>query len=1725
MVVKRNDPPVPGLGGVSPPADVSSKVDNEGTPEKPAPTLQRAEPLLLTYEPNRVTSLDREALERYGRGGLLTPPVGHIDPRVVQVRQYIEGLVGKLSGDELRESGIRLVINLFASDAADAVTFDHSEREDQWHKMQGTEVWPIRRMLGREGDEEPIVELGVHTGLLRMVETEDELAFVLARTLASLLDEQGVEHGLNRPLDEGLKSWVKQGAHHTQADLDGIDRMRAAGYQPEAALRFLKRLFADADTSHKVDDLLDGVVSGAQGRHPGVRLAFAQGSIEAHRSDNPDDLDRASTPLPDFLSIPQHGRDRGERNYAELERETIAITERYFLAASPLDWGRRTTPPSVRNLSRLSPDPWQLGRATQAAFEVIRDSDAPPQQKGDAVLRLFRILPELFGSARRSLRMSESLVTEMTVFLVGLDGNGWTASQAINRLILDDPNARERTLDPNHVGALERFADNVLSDPAQVLILDKLHRHGGPEWQLFAETLVDAALAPDGNINSRNLRYTIQSMLTNRVAADAPLAQVKRERVKAATVRFVRSLSQTETRGAQDQQVTEEPEGSDLYQRLKGLIAKHLDTPEGAEISSTITELIAPLDSSSRAALAQQLCTLRDEPDLSQPAKIGMETLTDALLRPEGDDTEDLSGSLATMAHEVLDAEASSKLGLSLEQAVSLMENKDTAESSDDVFSFVGALMNPAFEVEDQELHEQLCSAVEPLLEPLRSRRDDRLRSLLFSGPETYRTKLSDIYHVFDSIEALPLSPEVRAQIERPLLRLLRYVREEYDFSDPTFETPVYKRRLGRLLVEVLESPDLEPPARIEIIGFLAAETGHQRSLSALKEGPPILGALSRALRQIPTDELVALLCERHHTGRMPLTASLLSEQLGVDTDASDSTLAELVRRDEAGEFRAEPGDFPSIQDYIQAERERTNRMVSTDTPLTLIADQEANRQLSLLAFVGQDEQLSQELARDLSDHQIEELFNAAHATYLRRKHLSHFDAQSHSPVAGDACAFLVDVLTAAQSRGLPLTSWHERLTQLLEMSPTGIFARPAAQPQLATFLTEQLNRLPKEELYEWLISPHVVKLLPAKEAARFLVESAQLSANNSSATEAAELVERVERDLQLSEDYVDVFFEMREQLAVAAQLQPDDIETVFPQLDDEMRVAGFGGQVRGLGAIVALTEDQPVGAQIGMIDYLMGRSPDMPAFVRKAAARIEAETGVRLDNVIQSVRDRLQRQDVLARVMVANSFLVGPKSLASSETGRAALLDHLLHNVQKENRPLAHKLAHALLDAQGETDTLALAYVLGQKPSDDGGEMREGHILSALFDAYGVPGQKFKQYLAFTGDFAAYRDIFEESQDNAMPMGYLQILRHVSDRFPDGWPQDLRIRQILGQGSVNIALEYERQGKARQEVLTIPRPNIEKTTQYDFHRVRRFIEALNRDPEDRKKFEYLLGLTDVIEDSVRLEFARDEVFDMQQQWRDRYAGVYRGWEIRTVGALDIHDLSIFLEKAPGKTARKVSNEAPAVYRDAMTAVGDWEYDILLGIDHDGSNAPVPLHANPDFHDGQVLIDPSPEGSPFKGRITVIDPGQAVPIDNRQREYAIDLLRIIGRPETGANARTILSGWIGDAANELEPDKLDEILARDDRMDKFIHLLSYLRRSGNKVPLPTVHWILAINRQVRLGEKIGREVGGKVRNKVERRVRNLIRSDVAHMGLGSYNLAHTAIQSLRNLKDRLLGGF
>ena len=189
------------------------------------------------------------------------------------------------------------------------------------------------------------------------------------------------------------------------------------------------------------------------------------------------------------------------------------------------------------------------------------------------------------------------------------------------------------------------------------------------------------------------------------------------------------------------------------------------------------------------------------------------------------------------------------------------------------------------------------------------------------------------------------------------------------------------------------------------------------------------------------------------------------------------------------------------------------------------------------------------------------------------------------------------------------------------------------------------------------------------------------------------------------------------------------------------------------------------------------------------------------------------------------------------------------------------------------------------------------------------------------------------------------------------------------------------------------------------------------------------------------------------------------GWKLQTVGTDGRYNSAILMDRAPGKTARKIYESNPAMYRETLRLVYDYEHDLMFKPWVEGE---VRL-ANPDFHDGQVLVDAESK------TITVIDFGQAVRLNQRDRELAFDIVSAMQGLKTRSSTLKMLQAWSQSVGGQTITDAdLTMFLKVKDPMDRFVRLISMMANRKADIPLSSIHLVLAVNRLVKLGEKVGR---------------------------------------------------
>lgn len=892
------------------------------------------------------------------------------------------------------------------------------------------------------------------------------------------------------------------------------------------------------------------------------------------------------------------------------------------------------------------------------------------------------------------------------------------------------------------------------------------------------------------------------------------------------------------------------------------------------------------------------------------------------------------------------------------------------------------------------------------------------------------------------------------------------------------------------------------------LLNFLARHMPHEQRVRGASPRRAWLGeAASQTLGKAPIEQVVEHLSQPDLSQHSGLIAKSLTETYGLKSqdirDTSTDSLRTLNERVKSGEFEPKRENYQSDSAHERAKQAYRIKQDELYSTLSLIAPLESRLVLGKMALLGHDPTLSESVAQKLDISGFRTVLQGAESAKERAEILTELAGDRDTEhVGSDAGALLMDGFLAVQSQIKDLPEWYDLAGRTIDFSHGGMEARVSTKRELGNNLFTKLGKLEGDELREWLGKDKVLELLNAEQASDLLVKVVgERALPGADLKTLSDTVKQLDEELKLNDEHPVAYLEMRDKLTEKGKLQPSNVDQVFPAIERGVTdlTASYKNQARALSGVIAIARQRSPQEQVDTIEYLMGRQDVMPAYLETAA---ESQSFAPLAASLQTTRQELLDADNQTRVMVANSFLAGPSGVLRTEEGRSAVISHFLKHLHPKNHDLGNKIANAVLHSQGEADTLAVAFILGQKPEEpkDGEDpghskkLDEATILNRLFDAYGVPGIKMKQYLAFTAEFQEFKEAFESAQDASMPLNYYQVLKLVQNRFGDEWPKDLTIDKVLGSGSVNVAIRYRNEATGKREVVSLGREDIQESTANDFVRFRKFIDELTRTPEDKDRFGFVLGLLKLTEDSVNLEFEKEQAMAVQKSANETYSHRVGDWFIRSIDAYKVQNLGLFMEEAKGKTARKTYIQDKELYHSAMSAMAKVEFGVLKGQTAEGNWIPKPLFANPDFHDGQVLIDQEAKS------VTILDFGQAVPIDNKDRDAGLDILTVIGKADSAKAAAKRLNKRYFNKEKVLEASDLEPILKRKDRMDCFVHLLSTLSLHGADVPLSSIHWVLGVNRQMALGEKINKPIDSQIRN--------MVINHKIGLPLATYNAAH-----------------
>lgn len=97
----------------------------------------------------------------------------------------------------------------------------------------------------------------ITSGLSLLLDSEDELAFVLAHEVSHLKEEKGKEENFEKTQPQALSGEYHHGLkRELEADRRGIHFMKKAGYDPSAAVSILRKMPQHRDFSHRIAEIV-----------------------------------------------------------------------------------------------------------------------------------------------------------------------------------------------------------------------------------------------------------------------------------------------------------------------------------------------------------------------------------------------------------------------------------------------------------------------------------------------------------------------------------------------------------------------------------------------------------------------------------------------------------------------------------------------------------------------------------------------------------------------------------------------------------------------------------------------------------------------------------------------------------------------------------------------------------------------------------------------------------------------------------------------------------------------------------------------------------------------------------------------------------------------------------------------------------------------------------------------------------------------------------------------------------------------------------------------------------------------------------------------------------------------------------------------------------------------------------------------------------------------------
>lgn len=1529
----------------------------------------------------RVTQKQSEDLKNWGTrhaknfGTLLNPPVGTIDKDVRNLEIEIKSIIESLAGDILKNKNIQLIVGIYPDSNPNAFM----AKIDSFKISQSPGV-PVLYGFNKR---RPIYELGMSLGLFRIVQTRDELAFIIAHELNHLL-EGHVDGSTER---DHQKSWWDSQQREAVVDHLAI-KMMLGKFDIKAGLSVMvkmARLYQN-DVLGRSAGLKDLVSSH---HHEGVRISMLQTLIEYLRRKD----DRAQ-PEPEVeLNIqvdPRPARNPlRNRNSYEFMSELVQIFMQKFI------WSHK--PPLHSELGENDKydieqeatiykknSKEEAEKLMNQALDQLDQKQLSGQRRGDALLNLIQFFIKRFNGSNRSKQsfISDQLRMRLAMSLVQAAHAGWTAESYFKWVLRSKP-SKDFLQD-----YFSNYFDSLLSPPELQKLFFDLSRVNH-EFNFFTRQMIRYSML-DIQGSPTDLSLMIEMALLGRY--------------------------------------------------LKG----------EAKVNYALKDMF----------MEEVVLFLKSEP------------FKDHL-------------------------------------------KKQLAENNVEIYNIF--YMIKRFADGDPELKSRAAKIQEAIdeLTPILNETREKLADQLGSA-QLDRKKTTAFFETLGLQSSMPMNYSNGGEFSKAVARFADYlINIDYFLYVANHDSQT------DLFLKVAADPSLSRSEKIDILRATSALTpphinwSDDNSDEGLQEKNQLLESI---FSSIPVADLLAGFFQDPRGIR-----NRVDELFYQNNGRAITARGIQYNRQREELLKANPIDKVAL--------EKLDRKISTleDKHHFLIRGRPVEAldasHLSYLTLLGSNKNVSSRIARESNFQTLKKIL-----TFLKNLHTevedlfreSHFEHPSFragrgQSLSSDAVLVLLDLFHAHQDAIDTADEWVDIYAKIFKMNETALERRADFKIDFEKRFKQLARQMPVEKVYAFLKNDFLLKTFDVE----FVTEIARMQALKmlSKATtieKKAKVIHKVETDLGMISKYPEFLKAFREQLAKDIQVQPHEVNILFPEQGLKINTKStenFSMEVRGLSAFVGLSRPQPVAEQVKLIEYLMGRQPRWPKFIDEAVAQVE--TYGPLGDMLRTARMKLAHADRLQRAFVVNSFLAGPSSVLEKPHDLNALLEHMLSAVSAENRSFAFEMAEALLRSQGNMKSIAAAYILSHK-SNSNSPLTEGEMIRSLFEAFGAAGIKLGQYLAFTSELKGFSKHLAELQHSALPISYLEAVRLIQNRIGPHWVTGYTVVGILGTGSVNVAVEYIDQTTQKKEsrVISILRADIEAASKEDFRKLNLAVNELIKNDQGKgfsmQRFLHFPGLLKIIQKSVALEFNKKNALDMQNEAYKFYNRTSNGWVVQSIRGHWAVDAAFSMDKAPGISAVNVRESHPKLYEFAMRQLLKAEIDLLFGVGPDGKPKPITLFANPDFHDGQVLIDES------KKTITILDFGQALAIDNKEREAGIKLLRLISGIENHANTKNVLNEWIMEhgttSSTKFTDDEIEKIRSKSDRMDRFIFMLGLLSQKSAEPSLAATHWVLGVNRIVKLGEIVGYPVAAEVFS--------LILSNKGKLSLENFNRIRKMAEKVIDLPDK-----